>query len=83
MHMDAPTRTQTVNSGSASRRAADAALVDRIRLLRTILPAMVDDLAHARREIHQLRRENTRLKQRLTRYQAVSTKEGQPPGPHG
>jgi hypothetical protein len=52
---------------SASRRAAQvAALVDRVRLLRTALSAMANDLALARREVRQLRRENARLKQRLT-----------------
>jgi hypothetical protein len=77
MHTDAPTSTRTVGSDSASRRAADvSSLVDRLQLLRTVLPAMADDLANARREVRQLRRENSRLKQRLTRDSAVSTRRG-------
>jgi phage shock protein A len=69
------TSTHTVSSDSASRRAAEiAALVDRIQLLRTVLPAMASDLAHARREVQQLRRENARLKRRLSRYPAGSTR---------
>jgi hypothetical protein len=61
--------------GSASRRATDAGgLVDRLQLLRTVLAAMTDDLARARREIRQLRRENARLEQRLTRDPVVSTR---------
>jgi hypothetical protein len=66
--------TRNVSSDSVSRRAADmAALVDRIQLLRTVLPALASDLADARREIRRLRRENARLKQRLTRYPVVPT----------
>jgi chromosome segregation ATPase len=57
-----------------SRRAADmAALVERIRLLSGVLSAIASDLVDARREIRQLRRENARLKQRLTRSPVVPT----------
>jgi cell shape-determining protein MreC len=60
----------TGSSDSVSRRTTDvAALVDRIQLLRSVLPAMAEDLAHARRELRQVRRENARLKQRLTHHQ--------------
>jgi cell shape-determining protein MreC len=66
MSMDDTTGADTISPSLASRRTADfAGLVDRIQLLRTALPAMADDLARARREIQQLRRENTRLKKRL------------------
>jgi hypothetical protein len=76
-HEHATTRTHTVRSDSASRHAADvAALVDRLRLLRAVLAGMADDLAQARREIRQLRRENARLKERLTRDPAASTRKG-------
>jgi hypothetical protein len=75
MHTDAATSTRTVGSDSTSRRAADvAALVDRIRLLCTVLPAMAYDLAHARRQVRQLRQENARLKRRLTRYEGGPTR---------
>jgi hypothetical protein len=73
-HMDARANRQTSSLDSASGRAADAALVDRIRLLRAVLPAIASDLANAKREIRQLRRENARLKQRVTRYQGGSTR---------
>jgi hypothetical protein len=77
MHADATTRTYTVSSDAASRRAVDvAALVDRIQLLRTVLQAMAYDLAHARREIRRLRRENARLTERLTGYRVVPTRRG-------
>jgi cell shape-determining protein MreC len=67
MHTGAPRSTDTLSADLATRRAADfAALADRIQLLRSALPAMAEDLAHARREIQQLRRENARLKQHLT-----------------
>ena len=74
MHTDATTNRQTSSLDSASGRAADAALVDRIRLLRAVLPAIASDLANAKREIRQLRRENARLKQHMTRYQGGSTR---------
>jgi hypothetical protein len=71
----AATSTRTLGSASASRRATDAGgLVDRLQLRRTVLAAMTDDLARARREIRQLRRENARLEQRLTRDPVVSTR---------
>jgi hypothetical protein len=71
----AVTSTRTVASASGSRLATDVAgLVDRLQLLRTVLAAMTDDLARARREIRQLRRENARLEQRLTRDPVVSTR---------
>ena len=73
----ATTKTHTVSSDSASRPTTDVpALVDRIQLLGTVLPAMTYDLAQARREIRQMRRENARLKQRLTRDPVVSTRSG-------
>jgi hypothetical protein len=69
---DAATSTRTVASASASRLATDVTgLVDRLQLLRTVLAAMTDDLAQARREIRHLRRENARLEQRLTRDPVV------------
>jgi ribosomal protein S15P/S13E len=66
----------TGSSDSSSRRPTDvAALVDRIQLLRSVLPAMAEDLAHARRELRQVRRENARLKQHLTHHPSSQPKE--------
>ena len=74
MDTGATTSTRIVSSDPVSRRAADmAALVERSRLLRGVLSAITSDLVDARREIQQLRRENARLKQRLTGYLAAPT----------
>jgi hypothetical protein len=47
----------------------DAALLERLRTLRTILPAMATEVAIARREGARLRRENAKLRDLLTRVQ--------------
>jgi regulator of replication initiation timing len=51
------------------RRAAgstsDAALLERLRTLRSIVPAMATEIAIARREGARLRTENARLRSRL------------------
>jgi hypothetical protein len=44
---------------------SDAALLERLRTLRLILPAMAADVASARREGARLRRENAALMERL------------------
>jgi len=44
---------------------SDAALLERLRTLRLILPAMAADVASARREGSRLRRENAALLERL------------------
>jgi hypothetical protein len=71
----ATTSTHVVSSDSASRRAREnAALVDRIQLRRTVLPAMASDLANSRREIQRPHREDARLKHRLTRSPVDSSR---------
>jgi hypothetical protein len=44
---------------------SDAALLERLRTLRSLLPVMAADVASARREGSRLRRENAALMQRL------------------
>jgi hypothetical protein len=46
-------------------RSSNAALLERIRTLRTILPTMATEVAIARREGARLRRENEALRSRL------------------
>ena len=48
-----------------TRWAADGLLLERVRKLSTILPAMAQDVAVARREAAQLRRENAALRDQL------------------
>jgi hypothetical protein len=67
------TRAQRFDSSSepAARAAtrlettSDAALVDRLQMLRSILPGMATEVAIARRETARLRRENAALQTRL------------------
>jgi hypothetical protein len=53
----------------------DDALIDRVRKLSSILPAMAQDVAVARRDAARLRRENLALRGRLMRLE-----EPTPPG---
>ncbi len=50
---------------SMAASTVDAALIERIRKLAAILPAMAQDTAEARSEAARLRRENLALKTRL------------------
>jgi hypothetical protein len=71
------TLTQPLDSSGARRRArdarslrsvdttSDAALIERLQMLRSILPGMATEVAIARREAARLRRENATLQGRL------------------
>jgi hypothetical protein len=52
---------------------SDAALLERLRTLRSLLPAMAADVASARREGSRLRRENDALMQRLAALEGDAT----------
>jgi hypothetical protein len=52
---------------------SDAALLERLRTLRSLLPAMAADVASARREGSRLRRENDALMQRLATLEGGAT----------
>jgi hypothetical protein len=70
-----------MNTSSESRtaqiwpRSHDAALIERVRKLSSILPAMAQDVAVARRDAARLRKENLALKRCLLRLE-----EPTPPG---
>ena len=49
----------------AAGSSSDAALLERLRTLRSIVPAMATEVAIARREGARLRTENARLRSRL------------------
>ena len=54
---------------------SDAALLERLRTLRSLLPVMAADVASARREGSRLRRENAALMQRLEELEADAMAE--------
>jgi hypothetical protein len=54
----------------ATATASDAALVERLQTLRSILPGMAQEVACARREAARLRRENAALRRRLAELEA-------------
>ncbi|HXD53928.1 MAG TPA: hypothetical protein VN618_04165 [Solirubrobacteraceae bacterium] len=47
-------------------------LLDRLTNLRTILPVLAEELASSRRQLGQLRRENRRLRERLSHLERVA-----------
>jgi hypothetical protein len=69
------------NGSRAFERGSDAALLERIRTLRTILPAMATEVAIARREGARLRRENATLRARLAATEGPSAGATQIPSP--
>jgi hypothetical protein len=56
----------------ASYEGSDSALLERLRTLRSIVPAMATEVAIARREGARLRRENESLRNRLTEMERGS-----------
>jgi predicted nuclease with TOPRIM domain len=66
-----------MSNGAKSRVAAGALeredLLDRLMRLRTVLPALGEELAGARRQTAALRRENRRLLTEVRRLQRQST----------
>jgi hypothetical protein len=71
-----PVRAGRGTEGRASGRAGDAELLERLRTLRAILPAMATEVAIARREGARLRRENARLCGLLERMEGSLTAGG-------
>jgi hypothetical protein len=53
----------------AARDSSNAALIERLRTLRSILPAMATEVAIARREGARLRRENATLRRQLAQVE--------------
>jgi hypothetical protein len=56
----------------ASYEGSDSALLERLRTLRSIVPAMATEVAIARREGARLRRENESLRNRLAEMERGS-----------
>lgn len=66
----------------------DDALVDRIRTLRSALPALASEVANARREAARLRRENAAMQSRIAeleqrQVEAIAMPLTPPPAPRG
>jgi hypothetical protein len=57
----------------AGHDSSNAALIERVRTLRSILPAMATEVAIARREGARLRRENATLRKQLAKVEAGVT----------
>lgn len=68
------TPAKAASTGGRSVHTAD--VFDRLARLRTVLPAMGQELATARREVAQLRVENRKLRDRLHSLEAGASLEG-------
>jgi hypothetical protein len=63
--------------GDASDPRHTAALIDRVQLLRLVLPGLATDVAIARREAARLRCENAKLNARVRELEAQSAASAQ------
>lgn len=54
-------------------------LLDRLTNLRTILPVLAEELASSRRQLGELRRENRRLRDRLSRMEPIAQQHASTP----
>jgi hypothetical protein len=77
--MNARTASQTTQTRHGSH---DDALIDRVRKLSSILPAMAQDVAVARRDAARLRRENLALKGRLLGLEEAGPSARKPSAEH-